>query len=618
MDHGMESDFRGAFATFARQRSKQQQSRTGIKTENARKKRDLIVRLRDIVEQKNPDLIVEVRHLQDLWKTIGQVPQDDLETLYREYRGLLDEFYELRGVHLELMEYDRKKNLEERERLIEVAKSLIPAEEDRENPDVWKDKLDLLQELQQEWKASGHVPREDMDRINEAYRTAIDAFFEVRTAFREVEDRLREESASKKAAILENLEIFRVFSGESPKEWNDATQAVRALQESWKALGPAPSKLNGELWGKYRDVCNTFFSHKSAFFKQLDDQRNENLELKKALVEQAEGLSQRTDWEQAAKELKDIQTNWKTIGPIPDRHSQKLWNRFRAACDGFFEARRQHYQALHSEEKDNLAVRKALIEEVKALQSAELGRNDIVEAIKVLQERWRESGRVPYKEKEKIWQEFRGEIDKVFTALDARKPEPRQGGEGRRSEGRRGDREPRRNDQRRDRPAVRLDQIEDGDERVQAIQGNIARIRRKMAISEEKVEQYSTNIQFIARGKSGDALRAQIQGEIDKEGKLILEMKKEIRSLENLMNNPPPAAEPTPPPAATTTEEAAAPASESAPVAEATEAEAPAVVEAVAEAAPTQEEDSSDEVADASTEEPASEAVPEEETSGKS
>lgn len=560
LSHDMESDFRAAFATYNKQRSKQQQSNSGAKEQNASKKRELITKLRDIVNYKNPEMVGEVRSLQDEWKTIGQVPARDLEPLYKEYRGLLDEFYELRSVHLELMEYDRKKNLEERERLIEIAKALIPAETDRENPEIWKEKLDMLQELQQEWKTAGHVPREDMERINEAYRDAIDAFFEVRQGFKAIEDKMREENATKKNHLLVQLEEFRDYQGDSPKTWNETSQKVRAIQEVWKEIGPGPSKVNGELWGKYRDVCNAFYNNKSAFFKGLDEKRSANLELKKGLIEKAEALSSRTDWEPAAKELKSLQTEWRTIGPVPDRHSQKLWNKFRSACDVFFEARRQHYAELHAVEKENLVYRKSLIEEVKALAESEKNPGEIVNSIKEIQARWKESGRVPYKEKEKIWKEFRKEIDKIFSGLDNKRGESR-----------------------RERTVTRIENIDNDDERTRAIKGNIARIRKKIAVSQEKVDQYSTNIQFIARGKSGDALRNQIQGEIDKEEKFIKGLKKEIKDLNELLKNPPKEEKPAEAPAETE----AAPAAEATPEAPAQET-ADAAPEAKAEEAPTE------------------------------
>ena len=579
LNHSMESNFREAFATFNRQKTRQQQSSSGVREENAKKKRELIQKLRDVVTYKNPEMIGEVRDIQEAWKNIGQVPQRDLEPLYKEYRGLLDEFYDLRSVHLELLEYDRKKNLEERERLIEIAKTLVPAEKDREDAEVWREKLDMLQELQQQWKSAGHVPREDMDRINESYRDAIDAFFEVRQEFRAVEDKAREENATQKNELLAQLEEFREFKGDSPKAWNEATGKVRAIQEAWKGIGPGPSAVNGELWSKYRNVCDAFYGNKSAYFKGLDEARSQNFELKKVLVEKAEAIATRTDWEPAAKDLKKLQTEWKSIGPVPDRHSQKLWNKFRAACDTFFEARRTHYAELHAVEKENLKVRRTLIDEVKALQEADKPPGEIVNEIKGIQARWKESGRVPYKEKEKIWKEFRKEIDLVFNGLDSRRGEAR-----------------------RERTVANIEKIEDGDERTQAIKGKISRIRRKIHAVQEKVDQYSTNIQFISRGKSGDALRAQIQGEIDKEEKIIKDLRKEVKDLNEMLKNPPKKEEaPAPAPA----EEAAtpeAPATEAATTEEAPSEEAPATEEAPAES-------SSKEAAAPAEETPAEEAA---------
>ena len=566
LNHSMESNFREAFATFNRQKTKRQQSSSGVREENATKKRELIQKLRDVVTYKNPEMIGEVRDIQEAWKGIGQVPQRDLEPLYKEYRGLLDEFYELRSVHLELMEYDRKKNLEERERLIEIAKTLVPAEKDRENAEVWREKLDMLQELQQQWKSAGHVPREDMDRINESYRDAIDAFFEVRNEFRAVEDKAREENAEKKNELLAQLETFREFKGESPKDWNEATGKVRAIQEAWKELGPAPSAVNGELWSKYRNVCDAFYGNKSAYFKGLDEARAQNFELKKVLVEKAEVIATRTDWEPAARDLKKLQTEWKSIGPVPDRHSQKLWNKFRAACDTFFEGRRTHYAELHAVEKENLKFRRTLIDEVKALQEADKPPGEIVNAIKGIQARWKESGRVPYKEKEKIWKEFRKEIDLVFNGLDSRRGEAR-----------------------RERSVANIEKIEDGDERTQAIKGKISRIRRKIHAVQEKVDQYSTNIQFISRGKSGDALRAQIQGEIDKEEKIIKDLRKEVKDLNEMLKNPPKKEEAPAPEAATEEAATEAPAPEAAASEEAPAEEAPAETSTEEATAPAEE-----------------------------
>ncbi|MEL6846799.1 MAG: DUF349 domain-containing protein, partial [Bacteroidota bacterium] len=171
------------------------------------------------------------------------------------------------------------------------------------------------------------------------------------------------ENGEKKQGILAEMESFRDFNSEKPRDWNEATNKLRSFQESWKKIGQAPQAINGELWSKYREICNVFFSRKSAFFKELDSKRSENLVKKRELVEQAEKLSTSGDWERSAKELKRLQREWKQVGPVPERHSNKLWSRFREACDSFFESRRIHYSSVHENEAENLEAKKKIIAE---------------------------------------------------------------------------------------------------------------------------------------------------------------------------------------------------------------------------------------------------------------
>ncbi|MEM7368399.1 MAG: DUF349 domain-containing protein [Bacteroidota bacterium] len=516
-DRALGDQFLQGLSEFNRKRVGQRKAAESQREENSQRKRDLLAKLKEITSSEDPTKIQEVRAVQDEWKLIGHVMKADIEPLYREYRFLLDKFYRLREMHFELLDYDRKINLQEKERLIKEAEKLIPPEEDRENPDVWRERMDLLSEIQQQWKAAGHVPREEMDRINSEFRSVIDNFFEVRQGFMEVQDQLRSENGEKKQGILEKMIPFASFTAERPRAWNDATRELRALQEEWKAIGQAPHRINSELWSKYREHCNAFFSNKAAFFKKFDEFRSENLEKKRALVERVEELVKQGEWEKTAKELKQIQKSWKEIGPVPERHSNKLWNRFRTACDSFFENRRTHYKGLHEGEHMNLESKKALIEEVKKLDVKELGGIDnAIKKIKDIQARWKEIGKVPYKEKDTIWEKFRSAIDQFFDGLSGKREELR---------------------------GIRLknsiESLSGDSDRGGILRSKITRLRRRIAQSQEKVDQYSNNILFIAKGKKGDSLRNQIQKEIDKEKRVIQEWKKEIRALNEAIKNPP-------------------------------------------------------------------------------
>jgi len=591
----LEDLFLNRLAVYNQRRVAEEKKLEDVRAVNLEKKKALLVKLKEVVEAKDPQRIDEVRSIQEEWKQIGQVPKANLDDLYNEYRGLLDQFYELRSMHLELLDYDRKINLQEKERLIEEAKvSLIPLEEEREDPDVWRDKMDLLSELQQQWKSIGHVPREEMDRINGDYRAIIDQFFEIRQEFRDKLDEMRQVNADQKVALLEKMEAFREFEADRPRAWNDANRTFREYQEAYKAIGQAPQSVNGELWAKYRDICNAFYGRKAEFFKKFDELRQVNLDQKKALVERAEELAKGGDWERTAKELKRLQREWKKIGPVPERHSNKLWNRFREACDAFFEARRLHYNELHAEEHENLEKKKALIEAVRQLVAEAQGSvPEMIEKVKEIQRQWREIGKVPYKEKDKIWDEFRGEVDTFFNGLPAKRSEIREM-----------------------RTKTSIDSIDDLDERSKAIQDRIQRLRRKISKAKETINQYLDNMDRIAKGKSGDPLRKQIQDEIDKEKQLIDEWKKQIKEFNEMLKNPPEpdstpeassAAETTPPPTAEASE--ATPPTETPEATEATSAEASSAQEPISKETPPTEAPK----AETSPEEDAPATEPEEE-----
>ena len=520
---GLDERFRDALAAFNKMRTAFQAKADELKAVNSKHKKDLLEKLKEVVDAEDAMRINEVRAIQDEWKSIGHVLREDIEPLYREYRFLLDKFYKLREMHFELLDYDRRINLQEKEKLIADAEDLIPPEEDRENIDVWREKMDQLTELQQQWKAIGHVPREDMERINNEYRAVIDRFFEVRQGFMEIQDQLRQENGDRKQQILEKMTPFAAFNAEKPRAWNEATRELRSLQEEWKEVGQAPQAVNSELWSKYRELCNAFFNHKSEFFKRFDEFRAENLVKKRELVERAEALKDSSDFEQTAKELKQLQREWKTIGPVPERHSNKLWNRFRAACDAFFENRREHYSSLHEDENTNLDAKKALIEEVKKLKpGGDASPEVLIGKIKELQAKWKTIGKVPYKEKDKIWHEFRGAIDAFFDSLSLKRGELR-----------------------KVKMRADIESVPDS-KRSGAIKSKISKIRRRLQQSQEKIDQYSTNIQFIAKGKSGDKLRNQIQAEIDKEVVLADDLKKQIKQLNEMLKNPPKKEEPKP------------------------------------------------------------------------
>jgi len=513
---GTQARFSTALARFNKKRSDYQAGQDKLKEANSQVKRDLLTKLKVIVDAEDINKINEVREIQQAWKSVGHVRREDMESLFREYRFLLDSFYKNRELHFQLRDYDRQINLQEKDRLLEELKTIIPEEDQRDNKDVWIAKNDQLTDIQLKWRAVGHVPRDDMDRINDSYREITGQFFAIRREFFETQDGAKKENEDKKRELLEKMNVFVEYHSEKPRDWNSATEQLRVLQEEWKEIGPAPKEVNSELWKAYRNVGNAFFSKKAEFFRKLDEKRNENLTKKRELCEKAESLKEAGEFEKTAREMRMLQEEWKNIGPVPERYSNKLWGRFRAACDAFFEARREHYSSRRGEEEENLNSKKALIEEVRKVSMEEAGSADkAIGQIKDIQARWKSIGRVPYKEKDSIWKEFRAEIDQFFDDLRANRD--------------------------RTNYANLKQKVETLPEnkRTQALKGRIQKLRRKMDAISQKVEQYSTNILFISKGKSGDSLRAQIQKEIDKETRVLQDLRKQMKQLNDLLKNPP-------------------------------------------------------------------------------
>ena len=440
-----------------------------------------------------------------------------MDELNLAFRALLDQYYQQRKIHFELLDYDREINLKKKEALLEEMKTIVPPEDKREDREAWEHASTMMEAAQVRWRAIGFVPKEELERVIEDYKDVLNQFYSLRREYFESLEQERQENATAKEELLGKMESFKEFISQSPREWNDATQELRKLQEAWQEIGPAPREVNSDLWKKFREIGDAFYGGKTAFFRQLDDMRAANLDAKTKLVEEAEGLQESTDWGKTTRRLQEIQKQWKEIGPVPERHSQKLWNRFRTACDEFFNAKRDHFAAQREDEKRNLGLKRELIDRVKNVSVEDLGGvEEAIAEIKVIQEEWRGIGHVPFKEKDKIWEEFRGEVDKFFDDLRANRV--------RRSVAR---------------TRQKVEELPE-DARNATLKRQIMAVSRKLENARNTISQYENNMGFIAKGKKGDALRAHIEKEIEKERQTMKGLQKELRELRDLQKGKPP------------------------------------------------------------------------------
>ncbi len=547
VEHALLSRFNTAMARFNKKRMAYYAEREKEKEDNSNKKKELLERLKAIVTEEQVTKIQEVRDIQNQWREVGWVLQKDLQSFNETYRHYLDIFYKLRSQYQELLELDRKYNHEEKKRVVDEVDGLIPTEEQITRED-WNKRSERVKQLQEYWRTIGHVPREDVETLNAAFRDALDRFYELRSGYYELQDQQRVENEIKKKAILAKIKVHHDFDGKRPKDWTDVTNEVLALQNEWKTIGPGPIETNKSLWTEYRAECDHFFQRKSEFFKVFDEERGENLIKKTAICEKAEAVMNNEHLKDTTEILKQLQEEWKSIGPVHERYSNKLWKRFRTACDTFFDRKTAAVSASKSEFEDNMAIKLDLISQVEAIAALD-NPGDHSAEFEAIAAKWKETGHVPFKQKDKINGAYRDAITQYYDKTRSRGGGGYGGGYGggggeRRGGGgggeRRGGGDRQGGGERRgggDRQGGGGDRRGGNDRRDQVAsnpaEDEMRKMRMKIQIIQEKVEAYETNILFISKGKSGDGLRNQIQAQIDSEKAEIEKLKKKLKDMKS-------------------------------------------------------------------------------------
>ncbi|GGF99426.1 DUF349 domain-containing protein [Pontibacter amylolyticus] len=339
------------YAAYREARYQDRQHSEEQRVRNLERKRELLQQLRTLVESaETKNSSDELKKLQGEWKSIGPVPPGEAQELWDSYHALLDIFYNNRSMFFEMKELDRRRNLDAKVQLIERAEAL------QNEPSINK-ALQELRHLHEEWKNIGPVPNEQRDAIWERFIQASEKVHEQRRSYMEERKTIEMANLEKKRGLLARLQEFQTFNTDRINEWRDKTDEIQKLKEEWDSAGLVPKEyaeeVNKNFWGNYK----AFFQHKNQFFKGLDEQKTQNLRLKTELCEQAESLKESTDWNTTKEKMIQLQKKWKTIGRVPDKHSDKIWQRFRAACNEFFD-RKQAQEQQKGAEMEKLSSEK--------------------------------------------------------------------------------------------------------------------------------------------------------------------------------------------------------------------------------------------------------------------
>ena len=406
-----EEVFKAEMGIIKERRQQQFREQEAEKEENLKKKLEIIEKIKAMVtspEEANKTY-QEFKALQQEWRDIKAVPAEKANELWRNYQLYVEQFYDLLKLNSEAREYDFKKNLELKTKLCEAAEKLA------EETDVIS-AFHQLQKLHQEYREIGPVSKELREEIWNRFKTASTVINKRHQQHFEGIRAREEENLAKKTALCEKVEAITAEENKGSGDWERHTKEIMELQAEWKTIGFAPQKMNVKIFERFRAACDDFFGRKAEYFRGLKDTFKENADKKRALIEKAKALQDSTEWKSTSDKLINLQKEWKTIGMVPKKLGDQLWEEFLGACNKFFEARNAATAGTRGEEHANLEKKRDVIERLKAV--AEEKAEDIQEKVQALVSEYQGIGHVPFREKDKLYAEYHAILDKLYKELN--------------------------------------------------------------------------------------------------------------------------------------------------------------------------------------------------------
>ncbi len=383
-----------------------------VKEENYRKKSAIIDEIKSLINREESLNVTfqEFNDLQERWRKIGQVPQNRVKDLWENYHYHVELFYDYVKINRELRDLDLKRNMDLKQELCKKAEDLSLS-----NSDV----ISLFRELQklhESWREIGPVPRENKQELWDRFKTATSSINKRYQQYFEQERALQKELLQKKIDLCEKAEEYTGFESDNPRDWNDVTDKILALQDEWKKSGFGPRKENAKIWERFRVANDAFFRNKRNFWNKSKEQLNKNLALKIEICEQAEILKDSDDWKATTDKLITLQKKWKEVGPVPRKQSELIWKRFRTSCDEFFSRKTQHFSGVTGDQDENYKAKKDLLTEIESFKPTG-DTKESLEMLKRFQDRWSEIGFVPFRKKEEIQSRYHRLIEAQFNKL---------------------------------------------------------------------------------------------------------------------------------------------------------------------------------------------------------
>lgn len=405
----LKSKLHDIFNRFHKLREDEKKRAEEEKLANLKEKQSILEKIRALVDtEETENTLSELRDLMRSWKEVRTIPKEFHDSLASEYRILIEKYYDNLSIFNELKDLDREKNLEIKIELI------IKVEALKEESSMRK-AIVILNKYHEEWKNTGPVRREISEEIWTRFKSASDLIIDRVKQQRAEIDAKRQVNLEKKMLLVEKSETAITAMPENTSEWQKLGKELDGYFEEWKKIGAVPSQNNDEIWARFQGVRNTYYTARKSFFKDLNKNKVENLKIKQDLCEQAEALKDSEEYMKTSDKLKELQEQWKKVGPVPDEHNQAIWNRFRAAFDHFFERRNTFFDERKKQESGAIQTRETIITRLQELsiEGAEIS----FEKLKNIQNDWNNAGFVSGKRFHSLNNKYQKIIDPLFQKL---------------------------------------------------------------------------------------------------------------------------------------------------------------------------------------------------------
>ena len=467
-----------------------------------KEKQDLLEELKQISQNTEQiDSVRRVKEIQERWRSIGSVPANGAEQLYKSYDALVKIFYDTKSIEYDLKELDRKKNMTLKLDLCEKAEALVEEENVGEA-------VKQLNKLHDDFKAIGPVPREEQDNVWNRFKAASDKIYQKKRAYSdEFKQQLQSNMVAKQELCLK-VEEFVAFKTDRIKDWNLKTKELLELQDVWNEIGPMPREvakdINKQFWNNFK----AFFNNKNSFFEKLESERKENLAKKQEMVKQADELKDSDEWNVTGDKLKELQQEWKKIGPVPEKFRESVYQEFKAAIDHFFEKRRTRKAGREQEYQDNLNKKKEVCTKIRELAKAE---DNTFEKFVGLKGEFYDAGFVPAQNISEVLEDYVSSVEKYYETSELEETK---------AEG-----------------ALALFHAEIAEKVPNAdrILGQKEQtIRRRITAIENDIALWENNLAFFANSKTADKLKAEFEGKIKASSERLASLKNQIKIMRNI------------------------------------------------------------------------------------